>query len=134
MASSKSLSLVGQVKLGPIPTVNFTGKWKNELKSEMELTVLTNGSIAGTYRTNVGSPKPSEEFDLVGFASGDLISFAVNFGAYGSLTAWVGQHTLINGTEVIETLWHLAENVPDDDEPSQLWSAILTGADNFTRA
>src|SRR5205814_2367998 len=82
------------------PSVNFDGTWKNELTSDMTIKV-TAGRVTGKYRTGVGSPSPTEEFDLVGFASGDQISFTVNFGKYGSLTSWVGQHTIEGGAEVI---------------------------------
>lgn len=98
----------------------------------MELT-QQGEAVTGTYRTQVGSPGDQEVFDLVGFASGDLLSFTVNFGKHGSLTSWVGQHTDLNGVGMIRTLWHLASNVRDAQEPDRLWGAILAGADNFTR-
>jgi len=99
----------------------------------MELSVSEN-SITGIYKTNVGTPQPTEEFSLVGFVTGDLITFTVNFGKYGSLTAWAGQHTEPTpGEFVIKALWHLAKNIPDADEPDDLWSAVLAGANNFRR-
>lgn len=115
-------------------SMNFDGLWRNELSSEMELKVdKASGNVTGVYRTGVGTPQPTEDFKLVGFAAGDLLSFTVNFGKYGSLTSWSGQSTFIDGATVIETMWLMAENVPDADEPSKLWSAMLTGADNFRR-
>lgn len=117
-----------------VPSVNFNGLWRNELSSEMELAVdKATGNVAGVYRTGVGTPQPTEDFELVGFAAGDLLSFTVNFGKYGSLTSWSGQSTAVGGVTVIKTMWLMAENVPDADEPSKLWSAMLTGADNFRR-
>ena len=44
-----------------------------------------------------------------------------------------GQHTIADGGERIETLWHLARNISDEDEGRALWAAVLTGADVFTR-
>jgi hypothetical protein len=115
------------------PSVNFDGTWKNELKSDMTIQV-TAGKVTGKYRTGVGDPTPAEEFDLVGFAAGDQISFTVNFSKYGSLTSWVGQHTIDkNGIEVIMTMWLLSKNVADPDEPTKLWGSVLTGYDNFVR-
>ena len=99
----------------------------------MELTVDAAGTATGVYRTGVGSPNPIEEFDLVGFATGDLLSFTVNFGQYASLTSWSGQHTIEAGAERIKTMWLLARNVEDANEPKNLWGAILTGADTFHR-
>lgn len=117
----------------PASSANFNGRWRNELKSEMELTVDAAGAITGVYRTGVGNPASTEEFDLRGFVSGDMISFTVNFGKYGSLTSWAGQHTIEGGAERIKTMWLLARNVSDPNEPKDLWGAVLTGADTFYR-
>ena len=129
----KSFSTIASTSAAPAPDINFSGKWRNELQSEMDLVVDTAGSVTGTYRTGVGSPSPVEEFDLVGFASGDLLSFTVNFGQYGSLTSWAGQHTVQAGAERIKTMWLLAKNVEDAGEPASLWGAVLTGSDTFRR-
>ena len=83
------------------------------------------------FRTAVGVPSPKESFPLCGFVEGDLIAFSVSFGLHESVTAWAGQHTIVDGRERIETLWHLARNIADEDEPRALWSAILSGADSF---
>jgi hypothetical protein len=129
----ENFSLIKTAKGTPSPSVNFNGKWRNDLHSEMDLSVDGAGAVTGVYRTGVGSPSPTEEFDLVGFASGDLLSFTVNFGKYGSLTSWAGQHTIVGGAERIKTMWLLARNVEDANEPAAIWGAILTGADTFRR-
>jgi hypothetical protein len=105
----------------------------NELGSKMELRVSKTGEVAGTYRTAVGNPPKDEESDLRGFASGDLLAFTVNFGVYGSLTSWAGQHTEEDQGAVIKSMWILARNIEDQNEPGQLWGAVLTGYNNFTR-
>ena len=128
-AFSTIYSIAGE----PPPTVNFEGIWVNELGSTMRLTVSADGHVRGIYKTAVGSPTATEEFELVGFASGDLISFTVDFGRYGSLTSWVGQHTDQGQGAVIKTIWLLAQNVPDPEEPAKLWGSVLTGYNNFTR-
>lgn len=116
----------------PAP-INFSGKWRNQLRSEMELSVSAE-KVTGKYRTGVGLPQPAEEFNLIGFGSGDLLAFVVDFGKYGSLTAWAGQHTFDDaGVGQIRTMWHLAKNVKDEDEPTQLWGGVLAGADVFFR-
>ena len=111
------------------------GIWENRLGSQMQLSVDPGTRVVtGSYRTAVGKPGPNEEFDLRGFVSCDLLVFCVNFGKYASLTAWVGQHTKDdNGNEVIYTLWHLAKNVPDKDEPEDLWAGILAGSNEYRR-
>jgi len=129
-----TLSTISSPVGAPLPNVNFNGVWINQLNSKMTLNVTASGNVTGKYSTAVGAPGTAEEFDLVGFASGDLISFAVDFGKYGSLTSWCGQHTdLPGGGAVIKTMWLLAKNVPDPQEPTHLWGAVLTGSDNFTR-
>ena len=129
----KHFSKISRAAAAPAPTVNFNGTWKNELKSEMTLNVDAQGNVSGKYRTGVGAPGPIEEFSLVGFASDDLLSFTVNFGDHGSLTSWSGQHTVENGAETIKTLWLLARNIKDLDEPAELWGAVMSGYNNFTR-
>ncbi len=129
----KHFSTIKSIAGAPAPSIDFNGKWRNELHSEMNLKVDAKGNVSGKFKTGVGSPSPTEEFDLVGFASGDLLSFTVNFGKYGSLTSWAGQHTTEDGIDVIKTLWLLARNVKDQDESTELWGAILAGYDNFQR-
>jgi hypothetical protein len=34
---------------------------------------------------------------------------------------------------VIRTLWHLVTEVPNEDEPTELWTSTFAGADEFTR-
>ncbi len=113
--------------------VDFSGEWHNQHGSEMRLKVLPDGKVSGTFHTGVGSPRPSEEFPLVGFVCGDLITFCVNFGKYESAAAWTGQHTLEDGVETIESMWHLAINIEDRAEKDWLWSGIRAGADTFHR-
>lgn len=112
---------------------DFSGDWWNERCSKMSLTV-TGQNLTGKYETGVGGGG-GKQFDLVGFTSGDMVAFSVNFGTEGSLTSWSGQDTFINGQEVIETMWLLAANLSNDaDEPKTIWRSTWTGADNFVRA
>ena len=113
----KHFSSIKKLASTPPPSVNFDGTWKNELTSSMTIKVV-NGVVTGKYSTGVGAPQPGEEFDIVGFASGDLISFTVNFGVYGSLASWVGQHTVEGGLEVIKTMWLLTKNIPERWTPT----------------
>jgi len=113
--------------------VDFSGGWRNERGSRLELSVDERGRVGGTFRTAVGTPFPDETFPVCGFVTGDLIAFSVSFGVHESVTAWAGQHTVAGGRERIETLWHLARNIPDEDEARGLWGAILAGADVFER-
>lgn len=120
-------------EIAPPPSVDFSGVWHNGLGSAMDLSISGN-LVSGIYKTNVGSPKPTEEFPVTGFVTGDLICFSANFGKYGSLTTWAGQHTETKpGVFEIKTLWHLAKDVPDSNEPKEMWSAVWAGANDFSR-
>jgi hypothetical protein len=112
---------------------DFSGKWRNQLGSEMELAVQADDRITGVFRSGVGAVDPHREFPLVGYRSGDVISFCVSFGRFG-LAAWVGQHNAAaGGVEQITTMWHLAENVPEELERAWLWSGVKAGSDTFVR-
>ena len=112
-------------------TVDFSGTWTNRLGPEMALSVSEVGKLQGTFRTQVGTPSPAETFELVGFVSGDLITFTVNLEPHGSLAVWAGQHAVVSDTEKIYTLWHLAENIRDEAKPTHLWAGILAGSNVF---
>jgi len=117
---------------------DFAGQWYNQLGSWMNLKVAKSG-VTGTYHTAVGAPKPVDTFDLIGTVSDDIISFIVSWkndaADHQSITAWVGQMTKDEDgvTDRIETLWHLAVNIPDPEEPKKLWGTVRTGADRFRR-
>src|SRR5205085_54806 len=117
---------------------DFSGKWYNQLGSSMNLKIA-NGVVSGTYSTAVGAPDPKDEFEIRGIVADDLISFIVGWRNqtvdYRSMTAWVGQLTKDDDavTDRLETLWHLAKNIPDADEPAMLWGTVRTGADRFRR-
>lgn len=111
---------------------DFSGKWRNQLGSEMEIAVQPDHRITGVFRSGVGAVDPQREFPLVGFQSGDVMTFCVSFERFG-LAAWVGQHTTAGGVEQIVTMWHLAENVPEELERAWLWSGVKAGSDTFVR-
>jgi hypothetical protein len=116
------------------PDVDFDGTWFNQHGSKMELKVSKAGEVSGRYTTAVGAPGPDEWFGLTGWAADDQIAFAVNFGKYGSLTAWAGQQTSDSeGNAQLVTFWHLTKNVADAEEPKKMWASVLAGSDVFTR-
>lgn len=107
----------------------WNGEWKNDLGSAMEI-AIEDGSVTGTYHTNVGRPDAAESFRLSGFVHDDLIAVVVDFGAHGSLTAWTGR--LADGE--IRSLWNLVRNRDDAGDPIDMWASTLTGAAVFRRA
>jgi hypothetical protein len=111
---------------------DFNGKWHNQNGSEMELSVGADGRVSGWFRSAVGAVRPDRAYPLVGWCSGDLIAFCVSFESAG-VASWAGQHTQSGALEKIETLWHLAQDIPAPSERDWLWSGVRAGADHFVR-
>jgi hypothetical protein len=111
---------------------DFSGLWRNQMQSTMDLTVNAN-DVSGVY-TSASSAAHGGPIagTLNGYAAGDLISFLVLWPG-GSQTAWVGQMVGDESHPAIRTLWHLVTNVPDAEEPNELWTSTYAGADEFTR-
>lgn len=109
----------------------FTGRWKNSRGSIMELTVHEDHHIHGSFHTEIAANGAS--FHLTGFAEGDAVSFAVDFGPRGSVASWSGHFMTDERGEHLVTLWHLARPVKDPHSLAALSGAILTGADEFSR-
>jgi len=111
---------------------DFSGTWRNELGSTMELDVL-NGLVNGTYASSTSSGGTPVTGKIKGFAKADLIAVVIRWNIPGaSMTTWVGQAER-KGGERLRTVWHLAHETPDQDEPRELWTSILTGTDLFRR-
>lgn len=108
--------------------LNFAGTWRNELNSEMKLT-QRGSSLTGTYTSIVNNGgKPSAEGKLIGWVSGRIIAFSVNYVDFDSISSWVGQYVDRNAS--IETLWYLDQTVAVGSE----WDSINAGSDTFWRA
>lgn len=115
--------------------IDFSGNWKNQRGSTMELTQdATTGKVTGTYTTLVGSAGTSSlTKPVVGQAHGDQIVFYVDWWPY-SMTTWAGQYlTQRDKSEMLETVWTNTKDVSDSDEPSDGWAGLRTGGDSFTR-
>jgi Avidin family len=127
-----AVSMAGTIP-SPLPTVDFSGTWYNQRGSEMNL--IVNGSIVtGTYKTKVGSPDDKDLFFLTGFATGDLISFTVNFGKFDTLTSWAGQFAKEEGEpEMIHTCFVASVDVKEREEHDQIWGGVKAGSDFFQR-
>ena len=108
--------------------IDFSGSWKNELKSTMHLT-QNGSSLSGTYESMVSSSDSSTTGDLLGYVDGDLISFVVHWRDFQAITAWVGQCEPNTDNKKISTLWQMTKQVEAGDE----WASINAGADEFTK-
>lgn len=113
--------------------VSVTGTWANRLGSVMEIEVGSDHRITGTFRTGVGGGTSATEYQLSGFAEGDALAFAVDFGRSGSVAAWTGHHLTDDEGERLVTLWHLAQPVVDPHGDTDIWRAVAAGANEFTR-
>src|ERR1700730_12101315 len=103
------------------PVFDFTGHWKNELGSYMDVAIDPKNDISGTYVSAVsgtGGPTPSTE--LKGTVTGDLIVFTVNWGE--AITTWAGHGVFdSNNQPQILTLWHLVVSIADEPNPKNQW-------------
>ena len=113
--------------------INFSGDWWNN-RCGLATLVEEASVLSGVYIPSSGL-EAGQKLPLTGFRSGtDLISFVVNFGSNGPITAWAGQHTVEEGTEKIITEWYMTVDVPDEKESTELYRSIWAGSDVFVRA
>jgi hypothetical protein len=110
-------------------TVDFTGKWKNELGSVAEMTQNAAGALSGTYTSQVSGGGGSTIGDLLGYVDGDLISFVVHWRDFQAITAWVGQLDPKMPVDTLKTLWQMTKQVASGEE----WASINAGSDTFVR-
>jgi hypothetical protein len=113
----------------------FAGIWHNQHNSEMDLMVAPNGHISGSFRVKESPEADSKAYPLIGFVSGDVLAFCVNFAPGSAVTSWIGHIKLDTSDKegtALETLWHMAVHIgnrPDKD----LCKSIFSGADMFHR-
>lgn len=110
------------------------GVWVNEAGSAVELRANEDGSLSGQYRTELGAPDSGDSFPLTGWVNGDALAFSVRFDGFGSITSWSGQLSEDENGPFIRTLWHYTKDIPDEDEPENLWKTINAGAATFRPA
>lgn len=125
MLLEKSLPRIAK---GTGASVDFSGKWKNELGSIATI-AQTGDVISGKYVSAVSEGGTSTGGVLSGFVDGDLISFVVHWDDFQAITAWVGQLDPKASTPTINTLWQMTSQVP----PGEEWASINAGADVFVR-
>ncbi|PIK34989.1 putative fibropellin-3 isoform X2 [Apostichopus japonicus] len=116
---------------------NIGGKWYNELGSEVELTVDTEGIITGDYYTAVESEpgaKGSQPAHVIGHVSHngahDTFGFNVLWKNGASTTSWAGEYKDCNEEPVLFTTWLLTS---ETDSCLDNWMSTRIGKDCFTR-
>lgn len=113
--------------------VDFTGTWRNQNGSILELRQLGSGNIDGRFESGVGDNNQTLWVEVNGRALGDVVTFHAVFESFGTVVSWVGQHTTKDGVGQLKTHWLHATNVTDQDEPDWLWYANRIGNDTFNR-
>lgn len=113
-------------------SVDFTGSWKNQNNSTLELQV-TRGIVHGRFESGVGDDGETLWEDVSGRVLDDVITFNVVYSRYGTVVAWIGQHIEANGIQSIRTHWLHATNIPDDQEKEWMWYTNRIGYDEFRR-
>ena len=133
-----TLGGVGAIASEPAATANCTspvGEWQNEFGSVFEIQAIDSGTNAITGRYMLRA-LPDQWFPAHGWVNSGtgsqhtvpkVISFAVHWGAAGSITSWIGSCDDRSGTPKISTLLHMAR--PSSPNP---WDHIATSAETFS--
>ena len=114
---------------------DLKGHWINELGSTLIITgVKKNGRISGRFISPLQAG--GEEFLMMGWANDTpppegldhmtAITFAVNWGRYGSLSSWSGGCALEEGIPTMSMIWNLVLANAQFD-----WGHILSNSDSF---
>jgi hypothetical protein len=114
---------------------NPVGEWENEFGSIFEIQSVDPSTSAVTGRYQLRA-LPDIWFPAQGWVNSgagskhtvpSVISFAVHFGAAGSITSWTGTCDERRGTPEMKTLLQMAR--PSSPNP---WDHIAAGAETFT--
>ncbi len=117
--------------------MTWTGTWKNQYGSLLEIASDQDGAITGWFTSAVDGGLKGIRTRVTGVHHGDLVAFCVAGGPI--VAAWTG---LLRG-ERLETLWHVAASqrpsAPREGAPAALrqlgvFEAFTAGADTFVRA
>ncbi|KAI0217111.1 hypothetical protein LSAT2_030984 [Lamellibrachia satsuma] len=135
--TSACLLLMLQICLGA-QCEDLSGKWYNQLGSELFLSHTQDGELTGTYRTQVeretGSAGNTHSHKVAGAAPydkpGSVFGFAVMFNDGSSTCAWTGQCHVCNGKETLMASWVLRSRVATCRDR---WKSTLIGQDSFIR-
>ncbi len=115
----------------------LAGTWYSQHGSKIELRVLNDGVLEGTYEPALGGAMGA--YRVVGQADPDNYAGSRSFGlvvcwnnAYQnqhSTTVWCGQYLVEDGEERLVTTWLLTR----ETRPADQWAATLVGSDVFQR-
>ena len=117
----------------PSTPINFNGVWRNELNSQMTISVDKNGLITGTYQPGIADGIADNTHPLVGFANNDLISFSVDFEYQHMICGWTGHFVQEQNTQYIKTQWNLVKNHERQEFSMEEWGSTHCGSNTFKR-
>jgi hypothetical protein len=119
----------------------WTGKWRNQYGSIVDITDDSSRRISGTFKTALrDSGFYGQEIPIVGIHQGDCISFVAG-GETAAGDAAVSYTGLLRDGKM-ETMWFVvadsvikaaAEGEPGRREKVNWWRSISTSADTFER-
>lgn len=113
-------------------SANFSGSWKNQNESTLELNVNGN-DVSGRFESGVGDDGQTLWVDVEGRILDDLITFNAVYSDFGTVVTWAGQLIATDGREEIRSHWLHMTNIPDEMEKKWMWYTNRIGADVFTR-
>jgi hypothetical protein len=118
--------------------MTWTGIWRNQYGSTVEIASEADHRIEGSFRTALeDSGFRGQSIAISGRHQGDCIAF-VGGGATPRGDMLVSYTGLLRGGRM-ETLWYVvADSLPEEGEPGTIkkvnwWRAMMTGADTFER-
>src|SRR3954453_8828158 len=122
--------------------MSWTGKWRNQYGSILDISDDADNRITGTFRTALSdSGFYGQEIPVTGIHQGDCIAFVAG-GKTKAGDAAVS-FTGLRRDGKLETMWFVvadsaikaqAEGAPGKLEKLNWWRAISTNADTFERA
>jgi hypothetical protein len=121
--------------------MSWTGIWKNQYGSIVEITSDADGRIEGTFRTALeDSAFYGQDVALAGMHRGNCIAFAsVGSGTAGDM---IVSYTGLLRDGKMETIWLYAADAaivakapgePGERAELSWWKAVTTNADTFVR-
>jgi hypothetical protein len=142
------LNVCASVEAKPPTCTQPVGRWKNERGSVVEIKTydVATGAISGAYTSRSGASASSTPYPVVGWVNSApaessapgkagkghhavVITFEVNWGALGGISAWTGTcavNSQSSGLEQISAVWHTTN--PDTGFD---WDHTLTGSDRL---
>ncbi|WP_394824464.1 avidin/streptavidin family protein [Pendulispora albinea] len=116
--------------------MNWTGTWKNQYGSILDITSDEGGNIAGWFTSAVDGGIKDARIRVSGFHAADRLTFCLAGGPI--VAAWTG----LLRHDRLETLWHVAaserrtgpvEEAGAANRQLDIFEAFTTGADTFIR-